>query len=165
MTATRIIQTRNKPPMRDTYPLIRKLVALVGCGTVAKACGKEKETVDAWGRPTLSNVHPTGTGKHNPFDCVLRLQRLAHDGGNDALAREIAELFIDDAKTCEGLVHAPKDLLIGRAISEHAEAVVACLNSDDPNFAHAFTEITEAEVALRKLKLWVRDEMANGRTR
>lgn len=147
--------------MKQTHTLIKRLVALVGNGTVAKACGKESQTVDAWGRPPLSNEHPSGTGKANPFDCTKRLQNLAHEGGDDALAQEIAELFTDNANTLVGktITHAGRDTLIGAAVKETAEAVVACLNGESPDFTKAHTEIVQAEVALRKLKIYVLDEM------
>ncbi len=145
----------------QTYKLIKRLVALVGTGTVAKACGKEIQTVDAWGRPQLSNENPSGTGKANPFDCTKRLQNLAHENGDDALAQEIAELFTDHANTLVGKTtkHASRDALIGCSVKEHSEAVVACLNSENPDFQKAHTEIVQAEVALRKLKIYVLDEM------
>lgn len=148
--------------MKQTHTLIKRLVALVGNGTVAKACGKESQTVDAWGRPPLSNEHPSGTGKANPFDCTKRLQNLAHEGGDDALAQEIAELFTDNVEHLVGRAVknvACRDTLIGCSVKEHSEAVVACLNSENPDFQKAHTEIVQAEVALRKLKIYVLDEM------
>lgn len=150
-----------KPYLRP-YLLIQRLVTLLGCGTIAKACGKTTETVDAWGRPPASNENPSGTGKHSPLDCVVRLQRLAHKEGDAALAYEIAEMFADNANDLDGKTphnRIARDVLIGSAIKEHGEAIVECLNAENPNFIKAHTEITQAEVALRKLKIWVKDEM------
>ena len=142
---------------------IRRLIVLCGAGSIAKACGKERQTVDAWARPVVSNETPTGTGKHNPFDCVVRLQGLAHEEGDAGLAREIAEMFTDHVNALdkvqvrrEGCLNG----LIGSAVKEHGDYIVELLNSVKPDFARAYTEIVQAEVALRKLKLFVKDELA-----
>src|SRR6478672_2800397 len=85
-----------RPNYLQTHTFIKRLANLDNCsfGKIAQITGKEIQTAEAWGRPVASNEAPTGTGKANPLDCVLRIIGLAHRE-QSGLAQEIAEIFPD----------------------------------------------------------------------
>lgn len=144
-----------------TFTYVKRLADHVSFGKIAQVCGKTTETAEAWGRAPESNINPSGTGKRNTFDCSLRLIGLAHKE-DPALAREMADIFpayVDflEGKTSE--VTASPNALVAQSIKEHSDAVVAVLNQEQPDFVKAHTEIVQAEVALLRLKNWVKAEM------
>lgn len=150
------------PTFLRTHTLFKRLGDLLTFGKVAQSCGKEIQTAEAWGREPASNANPAGTGRNNPADCILRLIGLAHKEGDRALAREIAETFPEYVDYLEGVVtvqDTPIDELAGRSVREHGEAIFHALNRRKPNYAKAYTEIVQAEIALADLKKWVRNEM------
>lgn len=57
------------------------------------------------------------------------------------------------------LFFAVLNALVAQSIKEHSDAVVAVLNQEQPDFVKAHTEIVQAEVALLRLKNWVKAEM------
>lgn len=151
-----------RPSYSRTFTFFARLGALLTFGKVAASCGKEVQTAEAWGREPASNEYPAGSGKRNPMDCILRLMGLAHKENDLALVHEIAETFQHYANYLEGKTfEQPSSLneIIGASVKEHSEAIVAALNVENPNFAKAHTEIVQAEVAMRRLKVWVVDEM------
>ena len=151
-----------KRPFLHTHTFIKRLADLVTYGKIAQISGKEIQTAEAWGRPVESNENPTGTGKRNPFDLVLRLIGIAHKEA-PALAREMAELFPQYVDYLDHNEQRPTgralNELIGESVKEHSEAVIALLNQTDPNFAGAHTEIKEAIIALERLDNYVLGEM------
>jgi hypothetical protein len=67
-----------------------------------------RNTVKAWGRPVLSDDYPTGTGKPNPLDQILRVMLLAHPIFPIEV-REIAEVVMDLANRLDmqqGIAHS-----------------------------------------------------------
>lgn len=149
-----------KPP--KTHPFFQRLGALLTFGKIAQQCGKDTHTAEAWARETASNENPSGTGKHNPLDCIFRLIGLAHKEDDRALAQELAEApmrYYDWLEGTSPAIEASLDELIGAAIKEHSEAIVEALNKVRPNYARAMTEIVQAEIALRDLKGKVQEHM------
>lgn len=141
------------PNFLHTFRLFERLGSLLTFGKVAQCCGKEMQTAEAWGREPASNENPTGSGRKNPIDCILRLMGVAHKEGDRALVREIAETFTEYADFLdekEISINTDLDELVGKSAKEHGEAIFEALRRK--NWASAITEITQAEIALRDLK-------------
>jgi hypothetical protein len=150
-----------RPNYLRTFSYIKRLADLITFGKIAKACGKEIGTAEAWGREPESNENPHGTGKKNPLDCVLRLIALAHKE-SPALAREMAEIFTDYSDYLEGQGANKPDCVhsaVGQAAKEHMDVVLAILNTGRPNWHKAFTEIKEAQAAMYRVEMFVKNEM------
>jgi hypothetical protein len=150
-----------RPNYLRTFSYIKRLADLITFGKIAKACGKEIGTAEAWGREPESNENPHGTGKKNPLDCVLRLIALAHKE-SPALAREMAEIFTDYSDYLQGErkeVNGSIKALVGQSAKEHLDIVLLILNHESPNWSKAFTEIKEAEAALYRVELFVKAEL------
>lgn len=69
--------------------------------------------------------------------------------------------IVEVVRTCgvTSEVTASPNALVAQSIKEHSDAVVAVLNQEQPDFVKAHTEIVQAEVALLRLKNWVKAEM------
>lgn len=148
------------PNFLTTFTLFKRLGDLLTFGKIAQCCGKEIQTAEAWGREPASNENPTGSGRRNPVDCILRLMGLAHKEGDRALVREIAELFTDYADFLDGVSNADNidlDNLVGSSAKEHADVVFAALKRKD--WPKVCTEIVQAEIALRDLKSYAQNQL------
>jgi hypothetical protein len=146
---------------KNTHRYIRRLADLTSFGTIAQITGKTTDTAEAWGRAPESIENPTGTGKHNPFDTVLRIIGRAHEK-SPALAREMGEMFPDYVNYLDGKARRPAaclNELIGSSVREHSDVIVNLLNCPEPNFAAVHTEIKEAIIALERLDNYVIGEM------
>ena len=154
-------------PFNKTFVYIRRLADHVSFGTIAAKCGKETGTAEAWGREPESNVNPNGTGKRNPFDCVLRLIGMAHkeDAG---LAREMAEMFhqyIDylDGKDGLQLSKMPAiNELLAKSAKEHMDVMLAILKTPNPNWAQVIQECKQSEAALNTVHGFAVAKLQNG---
>jgi hypothetical protein len=62
----------------------------------AESADPQEATVYAWGRPVESDEYPTGTGKPNPLDLLLRIMNLSHSMF-PVEVREIAETVVQEA--------------------------------------------------------------------
>lgn len=150
-----------KPNYLRTHEFIKRLADLITFGRIAQACGKDIKTAEAWGREPESNENPHGTGQKNPLDCVLRLQALANKEA-PGLAREIADIYTDYVDYLQGERKEPSgsiNSLIGQSMKEHTDVLLTILNSPNPDWGKAFTEIKEAEAALYKVELFVKAEL------
>lgn len=148
------------PNFLQTFTLFKRLGDLLTFGKIAQCCGKEMQTAEAWGRRPASNEYPTGTGRNNPVDCILRLMGLAHKEGDRVLAREIAETFTGYADYLDGIESEEKaslNDLVGASVKEHGEAICAALEAR--NYTKAMTELVQAEIALRDLKGFIQKQL------
>jgi len=157
------------PNFLSTHSLFERLGKLLTFGKIAQCCGKEIQTAEAWGREPASNENPSGSGRRNPIDCIIRLMGLAHKEGDRALAREIAETFTDYADYLDGVAGELDDTeieeLAGKSVKEHGDAIFEALKRRKPNYPKAMTEIVEAEIALRDLKTKVGQRITATRTK
>lgn len=122
----------------------------------------ERETVDAWSRPAMSDEHPSGTSKRNPFDTVIRLIGMAHkyDAG---LAREIAFLFTAYVDSLDGQSGAAMAGNIcdgiARLVKEHADIIVLFTRDPSCDRERLFTEAQELLSELHKFIACLKEEM------
>lgn len=145
-----------------THTLIKRLTDIITCGKLAQMSGKSIQTVESWTRVPESNENPHGTGKKNPIDLVLRLQALAHANNDPGLSKEIADTFSDydayltgDTSRVKGSInHA-----IGQSAKEHMDLMLVVLNSNNPDWYRANTEHKQAQAALDRVGLFIREEL------
>lgn len=150
-----------KPTYSRTHQYIKRLADLITFGRVAQACGKDIKTAEAWGREPESNENPTGTGQKNPLDCVIRLIGLANEK-DPGLALEMAGIFPDFVNFLQGRTEQNSgsiNSLIGQSAKEHMDVVLAILNSPNPDWGKAFTEIKQEQAAMYRVELFVKAEM------
>ncbi len=155
------------PTWKTTHTFFHRLAAYISYGVIASRCGKELQTAEAWGREPESIENPNGTGKKNPFDCVLRLLALAHD--KDAgLAREAAEIFSDyvkylDEKDGKTFVEKGGSVLtiVGEATKEHTDVVYEMLKSPNPDWSKVYSEFKQSEAKYAELGVILKEKVKN----
>lgn len=150
--------TDKAPIWKRTFEFIHRLAAHTSFGRIAQCCGKKLQVAEAWGRRPPSIDFPSGTGKKNPFDCVLRLIGEAYSN-DPGLAAEMAEMFVEyvawrDAQAGRAFVAGGGSVLalMASSIKEHADVAYELLNKPDPDFDKVWKEFEEAEVVWRRLK-------------
>lgn len=151
------------PNWKTTFRFFHRLSAHISFGLIAQKSGKELQTAEAWARPVESDEFPSGSGKRNPFDVVLRLLAMAHEY-DPALAHEAAEIFIDyvnflDEKKREGRGGDCAHEALAKCAKEHADILIALLHSKTPDYQKVWTEIKEAQIALQDLEAVVKAKL------
>lgn len=162
----RIFRKENKPRMRAwklTFEFFKKLGTFdeFTFGKIAQLCGKKSETAQAWARPVESDEFPTGTGKRNPFDVVIRLLGMAHKVC-PGLAREWAQMFLDYVDFLDRRQTGKQETikaLAAKSAKEHLDVVLMILDCDELDLPKINTEICQAQAALNNLQALVKEEM------
>ena len=157
-----------KPPTwKRTFEFIKRLVNSddYAPGLIAQKCGVERETVDAWTRPKESDEYPTGTGKNNPSDTVIRLIGLAH-AKDPALAMEWAQTFPEyvgflNGEVGKSLAKESPCEVVARIVKEHADLIVEYTKTDEPDYERLLTEATELQVQLVQFIACCQEHMKN----
>lgn len=146
------------PIFKRTYEFYKRFGSLLSFGKLAQISGVEMQTAEAWGRPVESDEFPTGTGKRNPTDTVMRQIRNIH--GKDAgLARVWANAFpkyVDHLDALNGKTRAQVESgslcqIIGESAQEHLDIVLAFMNEGEHDHERLETEVLEAISKLNEL--------------
>lgn len=148
------------PTWKQTFKFVARLAEKVTYGKIAKVSGKKTDVAEAWGRPAESDEFPSGTGKRDPSQTILRLIGLAHEG-DPGLAREWAETFVEYVDFLDDRI-SPEDSifeLMARSVKEHADVVVQVLHEKHPDYARVYSEAMQAKSAINKIIACAREEM------
>jgi hypothetical protein len=153
------------PKFKRTFEFYKRLGEMTGFGKIAQISGVCTDTADDWARPVESDDFPTGTGKHNTTETVMRQIRTAHV--NDAgFAREWAEVFpayvdfLDEQAGRERSLNGSNSLcsLIGESAKEHLDIVLAFMKSPNLDHERLEGEILDCVSKLNEMLACVRAE-------
>lgn len=152
------------PTFRRTFEFYKRLADLASYGVIAQISGVTSDTADDWARPVESDDFPTGTGKNNTTDTVLRQIRKAHTK-DPGLAREWASVFlayVDFLDAQSGVSEWKSGNLcavIAQSAKEHMDLVVEYMHKPQPNLEKVWTELQQAKSALNKAEACLREEL------
>lgn len=144
----------------QTHTFIERLAKYTTFGKIASKFRTTTKTAEAWGREPESNLNPTGSGKKNPLDGVLRLMGMAFEKDR-GLAKEIGDLFPNYFLFLLGQKKgeaACRKLMAGQAVKEHADVIFEILGTDEIDFQKLGKEMAEFDIVWINLKQWARDE-------
>jgi len=156
-------------PTVETHELLAESLTSHLVHVVARAFGVNEQTVRSWRHPKESDIHPTGTGKHNPLDQAARLVTIIHHY-NPGNARQAAQYFVDlvdELDRAAGLhVQTEEDALLASLRDELREAadipqVLMQEHLDEFQLRKARTEIAEDVAALNRLDSAVKARLEN----
>lgn len=152
------------PIFKRTYEFYKRFGSLWTFGKLAQISGVEMQTAEAWGRPVESDEFPTGTGKRNPTDTVLRQIRTIHakDAGTARVWANTFPKYVDHLDALSGKVRAQIETgslcqIIGESAKEHLDIVLAFMNADEPDYENLEHETLEAISKLNELLACLRE--------
>lgn len=154
------------PAYKRTHELMLEITQIdeIKVGGVAKTCGVETQTVNAWCRKPETDDNPTGSGKPNIFDTIKRLIGKVHKY-HPGLAHEIGDMlkaYVEslDAESGRGEAYAQGAcLLIAKLVKEHADVVAEHARNGTADLDTLLREVQELISVCNQLKACLEELM------
>lgn len=152
------------PNFKRTFEFVKRLADLFSYGKIAQISGVSTDVADDWARPYESDEFPSGTGKKDPSQTVLRMIGLAHSK-DPGLAREWASVFlayVDFLDAQSGVKEWKTGNLcavIADSAKEHMDLVVEYMHTPNPAHEKVWSELQQAKSALLKAEACLREEL------
>lgn len=136
-------------------------------GKIAKNCGNEMQTAEAWGREPQCDEFPFGSGKRNPSDMQIRLIGMAYDD-DPGFAREWAMMFpayVDYLDELHGRRHrqaggCAMDILAA-SFGEHADILKALVNRE-AGAEEVWQELLQFKAIMNQFEACLKQEVGEG---
>jgi len=153
---------RSLPSWKRTFEFVKRLSEHYSFGKIAAVSGKRMEVAEAWGRPMECDEYPSGTGKKDPSQTVLRLIGLAHEK-DPGLAREWAATFleyVDFLDEKEGRAAVDNFCAkLAKLIQEHTDVIIECTKSHDPDWVKVFSETKQLQAEINQFLACVKEQL------